>query len=159
MRVCRAAVLTTAAAVVSCGLAGCGGQPADPAMVSPRAADIGASPSAAAVPGVAPLEVTVGTDRPTVRVGEQVRFTVSWTDGDGIFAGTTEDFGEGVGAGSTKIGACESASTMTPSEGRYELSHTWTVPGTYHVRIGVSTSSCVGGPETAEKDLAVLVVR
>ena len=95
---------------------------AQPAAQQP--ADVPAPPAA--------LAVTV--DGPaSVAVGEPVDFTVTYTDGSGIFSGTSEEWGDGVGTSSLQRGSAapppaEPAGSLADT---YQVSHTWTEPGTY----------------------------
>jgi hypothetical protein len=105
----------------------------------------------AQVPASAPLALTV--DAPaTAAVGERVRFAVAYTDGTGIFSGTSEEWGDGVGASSLREGVC--APTAPAAEGlsgSYRVAHRFTEPGTYSVILGVHSYTCEGGAAVTEK--------
>lgn len=115
-----------------------------------------AQPAAPAAP--APLDVRVDAPAEVV-AGEPATFTVRWTDGSGVFSGSLEEWGDGVGVGGVMRDDC-SAETSAPASGQYDVSHTWATPGTYTVLLGVTTYTCSGGtstPEDVDRTLTVEV--
>lgn len=148
------ALLLVAAAVgigIAAILAGGDAEIANPASQQP--ADVPAPPAALAVTVVAPASATVG---------EPVDFTVTYTDGSGIFAGTVEEWGDGVGTSSLREGACSAAGDAAgPLTDTYQVSHTWTEPGTYTLVLGVHSYTCRGSSaveETAKKSVTLQVL-
>ena len=117
-------------------------------------------PPADVAAGPAPLGMTV--DLPTrVVAGEEATIVVRWTDGEGVFSGSTEEWGDGVGASSLAQDACTGVTTDQPSAGRYAVAHTWSEAGTYQLVLGVATYTCEGGSavtEDASKTVSVEVV-
>ncbi|MDQ1621475.1 MAG: hypothetical protein QOE19_4044 [Actinomycetota bacterium] len=104
-------------------------------------------PPAAVVP--AALAVTVDAPAQVV-AGEQARFVVHYTDGEGIFSGRTEDWGD-AGVGSGSVQACGAAA---PAAGllddTYVVRHGWEKAGTYPVRFEVTTYTCTAGQPVME---------
>lgn len=116
----------------------------------------GAQPAGPAAP--APLDVRVDAPAEVV-AGQPATFTVRWTDGSGIFSGSLEEWGDGVGVGGVMRDDC-SAETNAPASGQYDVSHTWAAPGIYTVLLGVTTYTCNGGtsaPEDVDRTLTVQV--
>ena len=78
-------------------------------------------------------------------MGEPATITVTYTDGSGIFSGTSEEWGDGVGTSSLQEGRCsataEPAGSLSDS---YQATHRWTEPGTYSLVLGVNTYTCRG---------------
>ena len=113
------------------------------------ATDPGAS--AAAPTGPAPL--TLEVDLPAVvPAGQAAELTVRYADGDGIFSGSTEDWGDGVGTSSLAQGRCAASGTpAAPASGSYLAAHTWSEPGSYTVTVGVSSYTCVDGAPVEEQ--------
>lgn len=117
------------------------------------------APPVAALPAtVAPLALTVEVEEP-VTAGELARLTVRWTDGSGIFSGSSEDWGDDSGTSSRQVGRCEAA-TSQPSVvgGAFDVRHTWDEPGTYTVAIAVATYSCESGSSVEEEARTTLTV-
>jgi hypothetical protein len=107
-------------------------------------------------PAAEPL--VVRADTPTsATVGQPVRISVAYTDGSGIFSGTSEEWGDGVGASSQREGRC-TAAAPAPRElsDTYVVTHRWSRPGTYTMTLGVSTYTCRG--TTAVQDHATQTV-
>jgi hypothetical protein len=116
-----------------------------------------AAPAAAAAP--VPLAVSVRAPSAAV-AGEPATFTVSYTDGAGKFTGSTEEWGDGVGAGSVAQGSCEGLPDGGgPGKGSYVVTHTWPKAGTYNVKIAVSSMTCKGGAPVDEQAATTLTVR
>lgn len=96
------------------------------------------------------LGLTVSAPETAV-AGQAASFTVAWTDGTGVFSGTTEEWGDGVGASSLSQAGCpQAASSEQAGGGTYDVSHTFTEPGTYSVVLGVSTYTCQAGAAVTE---------
>jgi hypothetical protein len=113
----------------------------------------GAEPS-----GPAALALTVDAPE-TVPAGEPARFTVRWSDGSGLFSGSSEDWGDGVATSSLKQGRCEpGAPAPDPAAGSYQAEHSWTEPGSYTVVIGVATYVCDNGTAVVEDASRTLTV-
>jgi hypothetical protein len=110
------------------------------------------TPAAADPGGPAPLGLTV--EVPDEVVADQpAELVVRWTDGEGVFSGSTEEWGDGVGTSSLAQDSCAASATAAqdrPSAGRYTASHTWAEPGTYRVTIGVASYLCESGTATQE---------
>jgi hypothetical protein len=116
-----------------------------------------AAPAAAGAP--APLAVSVRAPSAAV-AGQPATFTVSYTDGAGKFTGSTEEWGDGVGAGSVAQGSCEGLPDGgAPGKGSYVVTHTWPKAGTYNVKIAVSSMTCKGGAPVDEQAATTLTVR
>jgi hypothetical protein len=116
----------------------------------------------AAVPAP-PAALSVTADGPaSLTVGEQATITVTYTDGTGIFSGTSEEWGDGVGASSVREGRCSATDDIPGAlSDSYQLTHSWTEPGTYSLVLGVNTYTCSGTtavPETATTTLIVKVL-
>ena len=110
------------------------------------------TPAAADPGGPAPLGLTVEVPDEVV-AGQPAELVVRWTDGEGVFSGSTEEWGDGVGTSSLAQDSCAASATATqdrPSAGRYTASHTWAEPGTYRVTIGVASYLCESGTTTQE---------
>jgi hypothetical protein len=95
-----------------------------------------------------------------VVAGAPATFVVHYTDGAGTFAGSTEDWGDAVGASSVSLGQCTAAAPASAATGSYDATHTWTKPGTYQVTLAAASYTCVDGaavPEQVTKTLQVVV--
>jgi hypothetical protein len=126
------------------------------AVAQPEAqqpADVAAPPAALTVSVAGPASATVG---------EPVDFTVTYADGDGIFAGTSAEWGDDVGTSSVREAQCTAAGGPAGAVGdTYRLAHTWTEPGTYTVVLGVHSYTCQGTTavrETTTQTLSLQVV-
>ena len=114
-----------------------------------------------AVVPAAPAALSVVADGPaSVTVGEQATITVTYSDGSGIFSGTSEEWGDGVGTSSVREGRC-SATVAAPGalSDSYQVTHRWTEPGTYSLVLGVNTYSCRGTTAVQEKATTMLIVK
>jgi hypothetical protein len=116
----------------------------------------GLAPAPAVVPAL-----TISVDAPaTVVAGVPAQFVVHYADGEGVFSGTIEDWGD-VGVGSGSQAPCTGSTPAPgPLKDSYVAMHTWTDPGTYPVAISVTTYTCRGGQaveETKRADLTVVV--
>jgi hypothetical protein len=111
-------------------------------------------PAALALSAVAPVNVVAG---------RAATIQVAYTDSSGLFSGTTEDWGDGVGTSSLKQAACTPTATAAPAlHGTYTLQHMWARPGTYSVKLEVVSYTCRGTvavEETATKAISVTVSR
>jgi len=110
------------------------------------------TPAAADPAGPAALGLTVELPDQVV-AGEPASLVVRWTDGEGVFSGSTEEWGDGVGTSSLAQDNCSTTATATqdrPSAGRYTARHTWSEPGTYQVTVGVASYLCEAGTATEE---------
>ena len=118
---------------------------------SQQPADVPAPPAALSVTANGPASVAVG---------EPATITVTYTDGSGIFSGTSEEWGDGVGTSSLQQGSCsapaEPAGSLSDS---YQVKHEWTEPGTYSLVLGVNTYTCRGTTAVQESATAMLVVK
>jgi len=144
-----AGVVLAVGAALAVALAG-GGDPVVVAKSDP--------PAAGRPAGLQSLGLVV--DAPaSVAAGEPARFTVSFTDGAGIFSGSSEDWGDELATSSRKQGRCgPGAAASPPAAGTYTLRHTWSEPGTYSVVIGVATYTCADGSAVAEEAARTLTV-
>jgi hypothetical protein len=125
----------------------------DQVAVRPAAAAVAPAP----VHAPAGLAVTVAAPT-TVVAGHAARFVVSYTDGEGIFSGSVEDWGE-TGVGSMKQRACAaSAPAGGPVKGSYVATHKWRKAGSYPVSFSVTTYTCSSGRATEETQNAALTV-
>lgn len=119
-------------------------------------------PGSGSAAGSTALKVTVEPPG-NITAGKPARFTVNYEAGQGRFAGSVEEWGDGVGASSSAgQRACQAAASPSaaPLKGRYTVTHTWAEPGTYTVVLGVNTSFCIGDQpreETASRSLTVTV--
>ena len=109
-----------------------------------------------------PAALSVSIDAPeTVVAGRAATFVLRWTDGAGAFAGTTEDWGDGVGVGSVAVEGCTTVGPTDPGSGTVRLRHTWAKPGTYPVVLTATTTTCRDGQpvtEDASQSITVTVV-
>jgi hypothetical protein len=119
-----------------------------------------AKPPAAQGPAV-PADLGMTVELPeSIVAGEAVTIVVRWSDGEGVFSGSSEEWGDGVGTSSLAQDQCTSAATDKPAAGRYSVKHTWAEPGTYDVVLGVATYVCQDGSaveEQASKTVSVQV--
>lgn len=115
--------------------------------------DVEATPAGGAAAPPAPTELGMAVDPVgTVVAGEPATLTVRWADNDGIFGGTSEEWGDGVGTSSLSESRCEDVAVPAgPAAGTYDLTHTWSEPGTYAVVLGVTTYTCADGSATEEQ--------
>jgi hypothetical protein len=122
-----------------------------------------ARPPAGSAAAPAPADLEVAVTGPAAAVaGEPARFEVSYTDGEGVFAGGSEEWGDEQGASSVTQGRCDGADAPTASalDSAYAASHVFEAPGTYTVVVEVTTYTCVDGapkPETARATTTVAV--
>jgi len=124
--------------------------PAQPAADQP-AAQQPATPEALTVTAEAPQQIVAGSP---------AKFVVDWADGSGVFSGSSEDWGDGVGTSSVSQGRCPASATQEKAaSGSFGVKHTWADPGTYTVVLGVTTSTCSSGAATMEDAAATLTVQ
>lgn len=102
------------------------------------------------------LRVTLAATDTEVAVGEEVAFSVDWSDTDGHFQGYEMSYGD-IGASNFNQVSCESK-RVHPVNGGTQLSHAWSEPGTYRVYYTVQTGGCGAAVEsdTAAVDVTVL---
>jgi hypothetical protein len=114
--------------------------------------DVEATPAAGAA-APAPTELGMcGDPRDTGGAGGPAPRTRRGADNDGVFGGTSEEWGDGVGTSSLSESRCEDVAVPAgPAAGTYDLTHTWSEPGTYAVVLGVTTYTCVDGSATEEQ--------
>jgi hypothetical protein len=119
------------------------------------------TPAANAGGPAVPAPLRIQVDAPTqVVAGSPATFVVHYTDGAGTFAGSTEDWGDAIGASSVSLGQCTAATPARPAAGTFSADHTWTIPGTYQVTLAAASYTCVGGsavPEQVTTTLQVVV--
>jgi hypothetical protein len=110
---------------------------------------------------VVPAPLRIQVDAPAqVVAGAPATFVVHYTDGAGTFAGSTEDWGDAIGASSVSLGQCTAAVPASSAAGSFNVDHTWTKPGTYQVALAAASYTCVNGaavPEQVTKTLQVVV--
>lgn len=96
----------------------------------------------------------------TVVAGEPATFTITWRDGDGIFSGTSEEWGDGVGVSSEQQSRCEVSGPRAdhPGQGSIDVPHVFAKPGRYTVVLGVVTYTCQGAAATTESATETLTV-
>jgi hypothetical protein len=98
-----------------------------------------------------PAELGMTVELPeTVVAGQTAEIVVRWTDGEGVFSGTSEDWGDGVGTSSLAQDQCTGAATTTKSADSYTVKHAWSEPGSYQVVLGVTTYLCTDGSAVQE---------
>lgn len=127
----------------------------DSVTVTDRATGRSAGPGAVQPDPGTGLHVTV-TGPTSVRLGQAATYTVTWTDDDGTYVGSTQDWGD-TGDGGTKQGRCTSTVAM-PGSGSFTATHTWAKAGTYPVRLTVTTQACTTGAPVAEDASATTTV-
>jgi hypothetical protein len=116
-----------------------------------------AAPAPAPVHAPAGLAVTVAAPT-TVVAGHLARFVVSYSDDEGTFSGSVEDWGE-TGVGSMKLRACAvNAPADGPVKDSYVATHRWRHAGSYPVSFAVTTYTCSHGLATQETRNAALRV-
>ena len=107
------------------------------------------APSAAGPAAPAALGMTVELPD-TVVAGQAADIVVRWSDGEGVFSGTSEDWGDGVGTSSLAQDQCTGVVTDRKSADSYPVTHTWAEPGSYQVALGVTTYLCTDGTAVQE---------
>ena len=118
---------------------------------------------AAEAPAPAPVDVPAGlvvsVQGPrTVVAGQPARFVVSYSDGEAIFGGVVEDWGD-TGVGSVSLAACDaSAPSAAPLRGRYVATHRWPRAASHPVSFAVTTYTCHDGQARLESRNARLTV-
>jgi hypothetical protein len=123
----------------------------DPVRTTPA---LGAA--APAVPDRLSLEVTATAD---VVAGRPATLVVRYADGAGTFSGSSEEWGDEVGTSSVKEGRCPAGATDGPATGTYRATHTWSDPGSYLVKVAVSSYTCdTGTPVEEQASTTVTVV-
>jgi hypothetical protein len=108
------------------------------------------------VPDPLGLDVTVPTD---VVAGQPATLVVRYTDGAGTFSGSTEEWGDDVGTSSLAEDICPApAAAAAPVQGSYTATHTWAKPGSYPVKVAVSSYTCVDGAAVLEEATTTVTV-
>lgn len=108
------------------------------------------------VPDPLVLDVTAPTD---AVAGQPATLVVGYADGAGTFSGSTEDWGDDVGTSSLTEGRCPPGATDGPAGGTYSATHTWSEPGSYTVKVAVSSYTCdTGTPVEEQASTTVTVV-
>lgn len=102
------------------------------------------------------LSASVSTLNTTPTVGDELRFTIEWTDGQGQLAGTRQQWGDGTPDGGAKR-VRECSQDALDSSGALEARHVFTKPGTYTVQITVTTFTCDGSTESQTVPLVITV--
>ena len=119
------------------------------------------TPAAKAGGPAAPAPLRIQVDAPAqVVAGAPATFVVHYTDGAGTFAGSTEDWGDAIGASSVSLGQCTAATPAGTAAGTFNADHTWSKAGTYQVTLSAASFTCVDGaavPEQVTKTLQVVV--
>jgi hypothetical protein len=119
------------------------------------------TPSANAGGASVPAPLRIQVDAPAqVVAGTPATFAVHYTDGAGTFAGSTEDWGDAIGASSVSLGQCTAPAPASAADGTFNAAHTWNTPGTYQVTLSAASYTCVDGsavPEQVTKTLQVVV--
>ena len=107
---------------------------------------------------VAPLSLTVDPVVGAV-AGQPATMVVHYADGTGVFGGSTEEWGDEVGTSSLAEDTCPSPSpAAAPLKGTYQATHTWAAPGSYPVKVAVSSYTCVDGAPVLEQATTTVTV-
>ncbi len=108
------------------------------------------------VPEPLGLDVTAPTD---AIAGQPATLVVRYADGAGTFSGSTEDWGDEVATSSLTEGRCAVGAADGPASGTYRATHTWSEPGSYPVKVAVSSYTCdTGTPVEQHASTTVTVV-
>lgn len=107
------------------------------------------------VPQPLGLDVTAPAD---VVAGEPATLVVEYADGAGTFSGSTEEWGDEVGTSSLTEARCATGATDGPASGSYGATHTWAEPGTYAVKVAVSSYTCDTGTPVVEQATTTVTV-
>jgi hypothetical protein len=120
---------------------------------------VSTAPGAGAQPAaIAPLSLTVDPVVGAV-AGTPVTLVVHYADGTGVFAGSTEEWGDEVGTSSLAEATCPSPSpAAAPLQGTYQATHTWAAAGSYPVKVAVSSYTCVDGAPVLEEATTTVTV-
>ncbi len=109
-------------------------------------------PAPAAAEPAPPAELSLSVEVPDqVVAGSTATIVVRYDDGVGIFSGSTEEWGDGIGTSSLQESRCGATDTTAPAQGTYRARHTWAEPGTYTLTVGVSSYTCSGGTSSEEQ--------
>jgi hypothetical protein len=128
-----------------------GARPPAGSRISPSPA-----PSTNRNSGAAGLSLTVRADDVRPVRGTSVRFTMSWKDGAGFYAGSTQQWGDGSPVGGS-VNARPCRGDAPSGSGNVIVSHTFTKTGTYTVRLSVATYTCDGRTETQTVTMTIVV--
>jgi hypothetical protein len=124
-----------------------------------QVAALPAAQAPAAAPVVVPPVLAVHVRAPAkVVAGRPARFVVSYTDGEGIFSGGVEDWGD-TGVGSVSLAACDASPPVAAAlHASYVATHTWSKAASYPVSFAVTTYTCHNGHPSEETRSARLTV-
>lgn len=89
----------------------------------------------------------------TPAADELVRFRIRWSDGDGRYAGSAEDWGDGTVASSVRLVSCQGSAG--PHRGDLITAHRFSA-GRYRVRLAVTTADCAGRRETRTAEVTIV---
>lgn len=120
-----------------------------------------ARPPAGSAPAPAPADLSATVTAPgDVVAGEPARFEIAYADGEGVFAGGSEEWGDGQAVSSVTQGRCDDATAPAAEalDGSYAATHVFEEPGTYTVAVEVSTYTCVDGAPRTETAAATTTV-
>lgn len=90
------------------------------------------------------LKVSLTPSLTTMRVGQTVDFTMSFTDDDAVSVETTLEVETGGGSAMAGDGSCSSPLQRRPMNGRTVARARFSKPGKYLVRGVVATAACHG---------------
>jgi hypothetical protein len=107
------------------------------------------------VPDPLGLDVTVPTD---AVAGQPATLVVRYADGAGTFSGSTEEWGDDVGTSSLTEAQCAVTAIDGPVSGTYRATHTWSEPGSYPVKVAVSSYTCDTGTPVEEQATTTVTV-
>ncbi len=102
------------------------------------------------------LSLTVHADDVKPTAGETVRFTMTWKDGSGHFAGATQQWGDGSPAGGS-VNKRSCTGQAPASSGTTMVTHSFREAGTYTVKLSVTTYTCDGKSETQTVPMTITV--
>jgi hypothetical protein len=133
-----------------------------PGAAAPPAAVPGSRPqsrhlAAAALVGARPAGLTVQLTQLDQHplAANDVDFRVRWSDGEGRYAGSSEDWGDGTQVSSVQLAGCTGRTGA--HHGEQILTHSFRGAGRYRVIVGVATFDCSGRTETRTAAITVVV--
>jgi plastocyanin len=101
------------------------------------------------------LTVSFTPSTTEVEVGEEVDFSLSWSDNDGHWRGYALSWGN-IGSSRFKRVVCES-NDVFPRSARAQFPHAWSEPGVYHVTYTVHTGGCGAVDESVTSAVDITV--